>query len=70
MKEKGYRLDRTAFSAMSMQEADSAMNDYRSYSWKERLAVAAYLNSISYNYPLNNAPKMEKHLFTALSVFK
>lgn len=69
MKEQEYRLDRTAFSAMSLSEADNAMNDYRRLSWKERLVIAAYLNSVSYNYPLNDPPKMEKHLFRALSVF-
>lgn len=65
MKEQEYRLDRTAFSAMSLSEADNAMNDYRRFSWKERLVIAAYLNSVSYNYPLNDPPKMEKHLFRA-----
>lgn len=48
MKEKGYRLDRTAFSAMSLQEADNAMNDCRSYSWKKILA--------GYPLPANNRP--------------
>ncbi len=65
--ENEFRLDRTAFAAMTMQEADDA-NDYKNKTPKERLAIAAYLNSVAYNYPINNPPKMDKTIFEARSI--
>lgn len=60
--ENEFRLDRTAFAAMTLQEAD-AVNDYKNKTPKERLAIAAYLNSVAYNYPINNPPKNGQNNF-------
>ena len=62
---KNFRLDRTAFKAQTAEEAANHAAVYTTMSWKERLSVAAYLNSIAYNYPLNNPPKMDKTKFKA-----
>ena len=63
---KKYRLDKTAFQAMIVQEADDYMRDYRNYNWKERLTVAYYLTSLAYGFDINNPPKMDKTVFIAL----
>ncbi len=59
-----FRLDRTSFRAMTMEEADKAMTDYTDCTWQERFKIANYLNSVAYNYPLNNPPKMDKTICT------
>ncbi len=58
-----YRLDRTAFKAQTAEEAAY----YRSLTWQERLRIANYLNSIAYNYPENEPPKMDKTVFSTRS---
>lgn len=60
-----FRLDRTAFSAQTADEAADHSQYYKILDWKERLAISAYLNSIAYNYPLDNPPRMDKTKFRA-----
>jgi hypothetical protein len=59
-----YRLDRTAFKAQTAKEASNHAAYYKSLTWQERLRIANYLNSIAYNYPENNPPKMDKTAFS------
>ena len=66
---KKYRLDKTAFRAMTVQEADDYMRDYRKYNWKERLKISYYLTSLAYCFDINNPPKMDKTVFTALKEY-
>jgi len=49
-----FRLDRSAFKAQTAGEAADHVSYYAKLSWQERLAVASYLNSIAYNYPLHD----------------
>lgn len=63
---KKYSLDKTAFQAMTVQEADDYMRDYRNYNWKERLRVSYYLTSLAYGFDIDNPPKMDKSVFIAL----
>jgi hypothetical protein len=59
-----YPLDRTAFKAQTAEEAvKSQAAYYKSLTWQERLRIANYLNSIAYNYPENEPPKMDKTVF-------
>lgn len=58
---KDYSLDRTAFKAHTAQEAGNHSAFYKSKSGKERLA--GYLNSMAFNYPLNDPPRMDKTFF-------
>ena len=61
-----YRLDRTAFKAQTFEEAETSHAAYyKTLTWQERLRIAAYLNSIAWNYPLDNPPKMDKTKFKA-----
>lgn len=58
-----YRLDRTAFKAMTFEEADNYMRNYKDVSWQERLEIAWYLTSIAYKFDMNNPPRMDKSVF-------
>ncbi|TFF33538.1 hypothetical protein [Mucilaginibacter psychrotolerans] len=59
-----YRLDRTAFKAQTAEEAADHHSYYKDLSLKERLDIVDYLNSIAYNYPLNDPPKMDRTAFS------
>lgn len=63
-----YRLDRTAFKA---QTAEQATKDDAAYSkaltWQERLKITNYLNSVAYNYPENEPPRLDKTIFEAIA---
>ena len=43
-----YRLDRSHFQMLTLQEADGDWNDHSQLDWKQRLRLAMYLNSIAY----------------------
>jgi hypothetical protein len=62
-----YRLDKAAFKAQTAEEAANHGAYYRSLTWRERLRIANYLNSIAYNYPEDNPPKMDKTAFSMRS---
>ena len=63
-----YRLDRTAFKAQTAGEAsESHVAYYKTLTWQERMRIANYLNSIAYNYPENDPPKMDKTVFSIRS---
>ena len=58
-----YRLDRTAFKMQTAEEASNHAAYYKTLTWQERLRIANYLNSIAYNYPENNPPKIDRTAF-------
>ena len=62
-----FRLDRNAFKAQTAAEAADHASYYRKKTWKERLEIAAYLNSVAFNYPLQSPPRMDKTKFKASS---
>jgi hypothetical protein len=62
-----YKLDRTAFRAQTLEEAADHGAYYRQLNWIERLRVNAYLNSIAFNYPLDDPPRMDKTSFSVKS---
>jgi hypothetical protein len=63
-----YRLDRTAFKAQTAEEAAKSQAEcYRSLTWQERIRIANYLNSVAYNYPENEPPRMDKTVFSMRS---
>jgi len=62
-----YRLDRTAFKAQTAEEAAKHAPYYKTLTWQERLRIANYLNSIAYNYPENEPPRMDKTAFKVRS---
>lgn len=64
-----FRLDRTAFKAQTLEEAARHSEYYKKLTWQKRLQIANYLNSVAYNYDLNNPPKMDKTKFSVKSIF-
>ena len=64
----GFTLDRTAFKAHTLKDAAKHADVYKKLSWQERLKVAAYLNSVAYNFDINNPPRMDRTKFSAKSI--
>ncbi len=63
-----YRLDRTAFKAQTVEQATKSHAEfYKKLTWQERLKITNYLNSIAYNYPENNPPRLDRTKFSASS---
>ena len=62
-----YRVDRTAFKAQTAEEASNHASYYIQLSWQERLRIANYLNSIAYNYPVDNPPHLDRTKFSVRS---
>jgi len=62
-----YKLDRTAFKAQTAEEAADHSIYYKNLSWKQRVQISAYLNSMAFNYPLNHPPRMDKTKFEVKS---
>ena len=61
-----YRLNRTAFKAQTFKEAEASHAAYyKTLTWQERLRIAMYLNSIAFNFPVDNPPRMDKTVFKA-----
>ncbi|MBE8713591.1 hypothetical protein [Sphingobacterium hungaricum] len=61
---KSFRLDRTAFKAQTAEQAADHKFYYSKLTWQERLVIANYLNSIAFNFPLDNPPRMDKTKFS------
>ena len=57
------RLDRTAFKHQTLKEASHNLEFWQKKSYEERLEAANYLNSVAYNFDINNPPGMDKTYF-------
>jgi hypothetical protein len=56
--------DLPAFDARAAVEAEKNQRGYyKTLTWQQRMIVANYLNSIEYNYPENEPPRMDKTAF-------
>jgi hypothetical protein len=62
-----FRLDRHAFKAHTAAEASIHAEYYRSLHWKERMKIAAYLNSVAFRYDPQHPPRMDRTAFRAWS---
>jgi len=62
-----YRLDRNKFKAQTAEEAADHAKYYQKLTWQERAEIAHYLNSIAFNFPLDNSPRMDKTKFEVRS---
>ncbi|MGN6601930.1 MAG: hypothetical protein ACTHK8_05725 [Ginsengibacter sp.] len=60
---ENYRLDKTAFQMYHTKEERNNYNYWKSQSLEERLSAANYLNSVAYNFPVNNPPRLDKKYF-------
>jgi hypothetical protein len=63
-----FKLDRTAFRAQPVKEASAYHAEYyKKLTWQERLRVANYLNSVAYNYPEHQSPRLDRTVFKVRS---
>ena len=62
-----YRLDRNAFKGQTFEEVSNHAGYYKTLTWQDRLRVTAYLNSVAFNYPENQPPRLDKSKFKARS---
>jgi hypothetical protein len=62
-----FKLDRTSFKGRTLHQAADHGAIYKKLSWQERLKIAAYLNSVAYNFDMNIPPKMDRTKFSARS---
>lgn len=60
-----FQLDRTAFHAGTHEETERYHARSQPETMVERLRVAAYLNSVAFNYDMNNPPRMDRTFFAA-----
>lgn len=63
-----FRLNRSVSKAQTAQEAADHSSYYKETSWEDRLKIAAYLNSVAYNYDINTPPRMDRTVFKAKSM--
>ncbi len=59
---KKYRLDKTVFQAMSVEEADSHYSNWKNKSYKERLEAGCYL--VQQFYDITPQTPVDKTVFT------
>jgi hypothetical protein len=60
-----FRLDRTAFHAGTHKETERYHARNQPETAVDRLKAAAYLNSVAFNYDLNNPPRLDRTTFTS-----
>ena len=59
-----FRLDRTAFHAGTHEETEAYHRQHQPATMAERLRAAQYLNSVAFNYDLNNPPRLDRTAFS------
>ncbi len=57
------RLDRTAFKMGSHHNSGDNSEYWAKQTSSDRLKAAFYLNSIAYNFNINNVPKIDRNAF-------
>jgi hypothetical protein len=58
-----YKLDRSAFKMYHNRDAKNNYYYWKNQPFEERLRAANYLNSVAYNFPLNDPPKLDRTYF-------
>ena len=55
-----YKLDRNSFKIQTAEEASSHASYWKKQTAEERLRATMYLNSVAFNFDINNPPRMDK----------
>ena len=58
-----YKLDKTAFKMQTFEEASNSVEYWNTKTDVEKLAAVAYLNSVAWNYPVDNPPRLDRTYF-------
>ncbi len=64
-----YKLDRRAFKMYNCKDASNNYSYWKNQSIEERLKAANYLNSVAYNFPVNDPPKLDRTYFKMGSIY-
>lgn len=59
-----YKLDKNEFKMQTAEEASSHASYWKKQTVEERLKASMYLNSIAFNFDLNNLPRMDKTVYS------
>lgn len=59
------RLDRNSFKSYNFNTQCKDVEQYKNYTLAQRIEVFNYLQSVAYNFELNNYPKMDKTVFSS-----
>ncbi|SKC11103.1 hypothetical protein [Dyadobacter psychrophilus] len=62
--ESEFKLDRTAFHAGSHEETEKYYAKNQPKTSRERLQAANYLNSVAFQFDINNPPRMDRTAFS------
>ena len=54
------KLDRTPFKHQILEEAAHNLEFWKKQSYEKKLEAANYLNSVAYNFDVNNPQRMDK----------
>ena len=57
------KLDKTVFKYPTLDEASHNLEYWKKQSYEKRLEAANYLNSVAYNFDVNNPPQVDKTYF-------
>jgi hypothetical protein len=60
-----FRLDRSDFHAGTHDETERYHARHQPETMADRLRAVAYLNSVAFNYDLNNPPRLDRTVFSA-----
>ena len=60
-----FKLDRTAHSSGKITDCKKESDNYKNLNLLQIGEVFAYLQSVSYNYPINQPLKMDRTVFSA-----
>ncbi len=63
MENLNYRLDRTAFQALTYEDADKQINDSTNLSQEERINQFNYIMSVAYRFLNKPWPLMDRNAF-------
>ena len=58
------KLDRTYSSVYNFNTAKKDIENYKGFSVEQLFDVFNYLNSVAFNHPMRNPPKMDKTVFS------
>lgn len=58
------KIDKTVFGMYKKVEEPNYFKYWQTKTVKERLLAVAYLNSVAFNYDINNPPKVDRTVFS------
>jgi len=57
------KLDRSSFKYQTLEEASRNCDYWKKQRYEKRLEAANYLNSVAYNFDINNPPRVDRTCF-------